>query len=407
MSTLVTPGPLHFRGALRLGLDWRKTPFKNYAGLRFYDSSATFPQLEVHRRSEYVHRMRMARWEIHNHANTNFRKDIVDLLTPLNAKHNIIRELVDKHRIEIHQIIHDKTCVLLVLRNWVNPLHDVEITRIVKALEKYSRRIRDKYEHIWKYVVAPSFEKGQTRLARYRGIQLYPCLPYILPKSLTTWLTETCKVDYSHAYPNQEHWASGLTELFRATLARLLGLHACTPTPALAQKLSTPESGLGKTHTQCIDPIISQAPPDALTPLVFDRGPPSTCACTPPPPSTMKKEENGAASAPFPLSSPFPVSAPNVPHPSNPFFPLIPDTSHKSILPLTTQPPTNPPHSTNERLRRISILAMHALEHGITGEKHLVHHAMQTWGVQKRTAREYAQLALSKLRNLDQEAKPR
>ena len=395
MSILATPGPLHFRGALRLGLDWRKTPFKNYASLRFYDSSGTFPQLEVHRRSEYVHRMRMARWEIHNHANTNFRKDIVDLLMPLNAKHNIIHELIDKHRIEIHQIIHDKTCVLLVLRNWVNPLHDVEITRIVKALEKYTRRIRDKYEHIWKYILAPTFEKAQTKLERFHGIQLYNCLPYILPKSLVAWLAEKCKVDYSYAYPNQERWPSGLTELFRDTLSRLLGLRACTPTPALVQDSSTPASGLGKTHTLHIDPIMSQAPPAAPTPLVFDRGPPPTCARTPPPPSDVKDKENGVASAPLSLFASL-------------FYPLTPDTSH--ILHIPSKP-TVPSSSVDyfkpitERAKRINVLYTYALEHGINSEKHLTYHSIRTWGVQRRVAREYAQLVIHRLHRLE-EAKP-
>lgn len=352
MSAAAPIGLVHFRGALRLGLDWRKTPFKNYAALRFYDSSGTFPQLEIHRRSEYVHRIRMARWEIHNYARSNFIKDVVDFLTPLNAKHNIIRELVDKRRIEIHRIIHDKVCILLVLRNWANNLHDVEIAHIARALDKAARRLRPNFERIWKYIVAPSFERGQTKLPRFHRIQLYDCLPYILPKSLTRWLAEKTSVDYSYAFPSREWWPSGLTELFRATLSRLLGLRACTPTPALTQGSSTPASALGKIHTLHIDPITSQTPPEASRSPVSDRGPPSPCARTPPAPLPMKKEENGAASAPFPLSSPVPVSTPNMSHPSNPFFPLIPDTSHKPILPPTTQPLTNPPHSTSERLRR-------------------------------------------------------
>ena len=404
MSTAVTPvGLLHFRGMLRQKLEWRETPSQHYTSFRFYSPTGNFN--DAPKCSEYIHRLRLARWEIHNHALDNFRKDIVDFLSVLDAKHDIIRERVGNHRIEIHRIIHDQVCVLLVLRNWVNPVHDVEIARIVQALDKCTRKMRSKYERVWKYIVAPAFEKAQTRLERFHGIQLYNCLPYILPKSLVTWLAERTGVDYSYAYASREMWPTGLTELFRATLARLLGLRACTPTPALTQGSSTPASPANKTHTLHIDPITTPTLLSPPTTPTFDRGPPPTCARTPPAPFPMKKEENGAASAPFPLSSPFPVSAPNVPHPSNPFFPLIPDTSHKPILPPSTQPPTNPPHSTNERLRRINVLAMYALEHAISGEKHLTHYAMQTWSVQKRTAREYAQLALTKLCNLE-EVKP-
>jgi len=397
VSTSAILGPLHFRGALRLGLDWRKTPFKNYAGLRFYDSTGTFPQLEIHRRGEYVHRFREARWEIHNYARTSLVKNVIDYLTAQQAKHTVMRELVDGHRVEIHQIIHNKTCVLLVLRNWVNPLHDIEITRIVKALEKYSRRIRDKYEHIWKYILAPTFEKAQTKLERFHGIQLYDCLPYILPKSLTAWLAQKTSVDYSYAYPSQERWPSGLTELFRATLGRLLGLRACTPTPAPVTSLSTPAGALVKTHTLHIDPITSQTPPEPPRSPVFDRGPPTPCTRTPPSPSTMKIGEDGSALAPTSLLSLF----------ASLFYPLIPDTLHTLHTPskqslFSSSVDYSKPVS--ERAKRINVLYAYALEHAINSEKHLTYHAMQHWGIQKRSAREYAQLVIYRLHRLDKEA---
>ena len=124
--------PLHFRAMLRLGRKWWGVPDRHCTGFRFYDPTSKFSNIE--KAGCFIHLYRQRRIEIHS----CMRRQFLNLLAPLKAygaKWNVRRVKVDRHYVEIIEVVCGWYCVLVALRNWCNPLFEEEVARIVKAFQ--------------------------------------------------------------------------------------------------------------------------------------------------------------------------------------------------------------------------------------------------------------------------------
>jgi hypothetical protein len=209
----------HVRARWRLQAkdDYRALPSKKLPGVTFVDPSGAFENVE--RLGEFVHRYRLQTPSIHAYA----RRKFIEATKPLDLGWQVHREPVKDTRVEIFEASNRNTCVLVVLRNWINPVSRQEITRVVTALNSLTAKLATKYERIWKYVVAPSLDKWQTTLDQFCEIRFFS-LPYIIPESLLDRLAKKTCVDYRAAFPHANEWDGRLIEQLQDILCDLLEL---------------------------------------------------------------------------------------------------------------------------------------------------------------------------------------
>jgi len=124
--------------------------------------------------------------------------------------------------VSVLEISHEGICILTIIRNWCNPLFQSEISRIKKILDSAADKVRSCYRRVWKYVLAPAIEKGQTGLDYFaEDIQIYP-VPYLIPAGLHKRCAYEADFDYGFSYPGDEYWPQSICNLLRNLFGRLL-----------------------------------------------------------------------------------------------------------------------------------------------------------------------------------------
>ncbi|MGB9023186.1 MAG: hypothetical protein WCC94_07105 [Candidatus Bathyarchaeia archaeon] len=206
------------RWRLRVKDDYRVLPARKVTGFTFVDPQNAF--VDVERRAEYVHRWRLATPAIHGYARKRF---IADIIRPLGVDWRVHRQPVKATRVEVFELSHSNSCVLIVLRNWVNPVFAIEITRVSKALNSLALELQQKYDQISKYIIAPALDGWQTTLDQFSTVQFYS-LEYIIPESLPDRLARKTGVDYRAAFPHRNQWDGYLVERLQGILRDLLAL---------------------------------------------------------------------------------------------------------------------------------------------------------------------------------------
>jgi hypothetical protein len=245
----------HVRARWRLQAkdDYRALPSKKLPGVTFVDPSGAFENVE--RLGEFVHRYRLQTPSIHGYA----RKKLVDeIIKPLNVGFQVHRQPVRDTRVEAFEISNCNACVLVVLRNWINPVFGSEITRVSTALNSLALKLATKYRRLWKYVVAPSFDKWQTTLDQFGDIHFFN-LPYIIPESLVDRLARKTGVDYRAAFPHANDWDRHLTEQLRGILRDLLTLDSADGNPLTVENRARTHVGLEAEHSVCKNTLAPQA----------------------------------------------------------------------------------------------------------------------------------------------------
>ena len=159
--------PLHFRAMLRLGRKWRYVPDRHYTGFRFYDTEARFDH--IHERAKYIHLIRQKRYEIHSYARRRFLEDVLVPLKAYGVKWAIKRYKFEGHYIEIIQVTCGWYCVLVVLRNWSNPLYEEEVARIVRALDACARNVSQWRVHVQASASVSSHQHTSTGKQKWKG----------------------------------------------------------------------------------------------------------------------------------------------------------------------------------------------------------------------------------------------
>ena len=130
------------------------------------------------------------------------------------------RQLVSHHRMEILEVCNDQVCILVVVRNWINPLFQTELSRIKTALDRMTKKLAKKHTQVWKYLIVPNTEKGQMTLDAFGDLHVYP-MPYLRPPGIDEWLKQEAGCEYS-AYTAESYWPQQLVELLQFTWRRLL-----------------------------------------------------------------------------------------------------------------------------------------------------------------------------------------
>jgi len=257
----------HFRARLRLCQRWHGIPSRTYTSFKFFDESGEFR--DIHKLAHYVYLKRSRRRTTHGWAREQFLNDIVRLLKLRTITVQVRRvRISDGRGVELVELTHEKAAVLIVLRNWVNPLFESELARAAEALETHARTIRHDFRFVWKCVIASGFEKGQTRLDRFSGIKLYE-LPYVVPKWLVNHLAAESGIDYSYAFPSRERWPTGLTDTVREVFTELLTAQA---TPVLDRRFGfacKPTRAAASTHISLDFNSPSKRASSLLTPPTY------------------------------------------------------------------------------------------------------------------------------------------
>lgn len=378
----------HFRARLRLCEEWRGVPSRTYTSFRFYDESGEFR--DIHKLAHYVHLKRLTRCTTHWWAREQFLNDIVRLLKLRHVTVQVRRVRVsDGRRVEVIELTHERAAVIIVLRNWVNPLFESELARAAEALEIHSSTIRHEFKHIWKCIIASGFEKGQTRLDRYCGIKLYE-LPYIVPRWLVNHLAAESGIDYSYAFPSREYYPTGLADTLRGVLTDLLQAQA---TPVLDRRFGfacKPACVAVSTHTPVESSSPSNPSPPLLTPPTYIdsiREPPSPQieigGCPGPPVHaklSLRQDTLGTCNNSSTERSPclYNVSA-CVGYETEP---LISDEQLRTARAIENR------YGRIDFLKSLSAWDLRLRDH----PWRVVVLAMRIWGLKKRTAREYAEI---------------
>lgn len=138
-TVTTTPGPStdrmgHLRNYLREGKTWRGVPSRRYPGCRFYDPTGSFRN--VRQIGHFIHLYRHAHGSIHFHARRHFL-DAVKPLAGVGVKCQVKRVKVDGHYAEVFEVSCGPVAVLVCLRNWVNPVFEREISRVVRVLKQH------------------------------------------------------------------------------------------------------------------------------------------------------------------------------------------------------------------------------------------------------------------------------
>jgi hypothetical protein len=322
------------------------------SGFRFAGPDGKFN--DVIKKAEYVYWRREYRRSIHGCAVNRF---VEDVLKPLGYHYERTIQWVRRRRVEILKVTYERNCVLLILRNWVNPLTNHEIEFLATALHYMTRklRLRDEYDHIWSFIMCQGLETGQTKLARFAAVNFYK-LPYLVSPELLRFFEQKSCINYSIAYPSVSNWSGDvLTELY--TKFRRL-LNNVQPED---RRLSEPSRARteGETAPQGRGDLNSNALYDSPTHIV----------------SIMTAPEKTSAGA-------------TEGQPSDP--PRV-----RELRPLD-------PNIKN-RQYRIAALHGYAYEGGYSSTdpklpQLLIRQAMLTWGVTRRTAKEYVEVVLMKMR---------
>jgi hypothetical protein len=124
----------HLRNYLREGKTWRGVPSRRYPGCRFYDPTGSFRN--VRQIGHFIHLYRHAHGSIHFHARRHFL-DAVKPLAGVGVKCQVKRVKVDGHYAEVFEVSCGPVAVLVCLRNWVNPVFEREISRVVRVLKQH------------------------------------------------------------------------------------------------------------------------------------------------------------------------------------------------------------------------------------------------------------------------------
>lgn len=379
----------HFRARLRLCQEWRGIPSRSCTSFRFYDESGEFRNM--HKLAHYVYLKRSRRRTTHGWAREQFLKDVVGLLKLRAVTSQVRRVKVSGgRRVELVELTNERAAVLIVLRNWVNPLFESELARAAEALETHARTIRHEFKYVWKCVIASGFEKGQTRLDRYCGMKLYE-LPYIVPRWLVNHLAAESGIDYSYAFPSREYYPTGLADTLRGVLTDLLQAQA---TPVLDRRFGfacKPPRVAASTHASSDSNSPSNLSPPLLTPPTYIdsiREPPSPQieigGCPGPPvhaklslrQDTLGTCNNSSTKERSPCS--YNVSA-CVGYETEP---LISDEQLRTARAIGNR------YGRIDFLKSLSAWDLRLRDH----PWRVVVLAMRIWGLKKRTAREYAEI---------------
>ena len=210
--------PLHFRAALRLGrnLEYSALPFKRLGGFRFA-SDDDFDGVE--KRAQFIWLRKRSSRDIHKWA----ERQLAAILNDIPGVRCQVRwERTRDRPVSVLEISHGDICILAIIRNWVNPIFQSEISRISKILNNAAEKVRGRYRKVWKYVLAPVVEKGQTSLDYFaEDVHVYP-IEYLIPAGLHERLAKEAGVDYSFAYGGREFWPLSIEDLLRNLFGRLL-----------------------------------------------------------------------------------------------------------------------------------------------------------------------------------------
>jgi hypothetical protein len=187
-------------------------------GFRFADPDSKFA--DVIKKATYVYWRRELRRSVHNYAMSRF---IADVLKPLNYSYEMIWQVVNHSHVRILKVTNDKNCILIVLRNRVNPLSNHEVEFLATALHRLARKLyrRDNFAYIWSFIMTQALEPGQTKLGRFGAINFCK-LPYLVSSELLRRVKQKSGIDYSAAYPSQTCWSGDDLTALCATIKRHL-----------------------------------------------------------------------------------------------------------------------------------------------------------------------------------------
>jgi hypothetical protein len=141
-------------------------------------------------------------------------------LAGLGVKCQVRRVKVDGHYAEVFEVSRGPVMVLVVIRNWVNPVFEREIVRVVRVLEQHARTVQleGRYNRVCMCLVAPALARGQTSLDRLHIRFL--SMEYIVLPSMVERIARQAGVDYSYAFPSQGHWSEVEIDRLRGELLR-------------------------------------------------------------------------------------------------------------------------------------------------------------------------------------------
>jgi hypothetical protein len=393
---------------LRLGRKWRYVPDRHYTGFRFYDTEARFDH--IHERAKYIHLIRQKRYEIHSYARRRFLEDVLVPLKAYGAKWAIKRYKFEGHYIEIIQVKCGWYCVLVVLRNWSNPLYEEEVARIVRALDACAKELFHSgeytYKRLYKCIIAPAYEHGQTKMERWRNFLHFFRMPYILLPSLVDSIARQAGIDYRHAYPSQPRWTTGACDCLRHALCNFFEIETT--------------AAIDATEYHRLFDLVSRAP----TPQPRTPDPSGSSSNFAPSPATTYLHidaimKPASKSPSLPMSGLDPPCAQRFP-PSNPSRPVLsPPVPKRTASP---RPSTlgekeeaqlrmwirDAKKMTNNRYYRIHFLKCFIIrnlalqrspQHITALARALIREA---WGLNRRTAQEYFTIAFSMLHDTEE-----
>jgi hypothetical protein len=399
----------HFRNYLREGKVWRGVPSKQYTGFRFYDTTGKFE--DVRKVGRFIHLYRHARGSIHFHARRHFLDDVVQPLAGLGVKCQVRRVKVDGHYAEVFEVSRGPVAVLVVIRNWVNPVFEKEISHVARVLEQYARAVHleGRFNRIYQCLIAPSLACGQTSLDRLHIRFL--SIGYIVLPSMVERIVRQAGVDYAYAFPSQGYWSEGEIDRLRGELLRLLQTEVTAALDATE-------------YTRTLEPGFLRAP----TPSLDTASQPVSGSDFAPTPYLFSSHidpirEKASKSSLLPTSGLDPPCARRFPS-SNPSRPV----SFPSVLKRTasTSPPTLGEEEeaqlkvwvrdartiTNRHYRinfvRCLIIRNLALQRSPPHITALIRALIRkAWGLNRRTAQEYCDIAYCMLHDNDETYKIR
>jgi len=210
--------PIHLRAALRLGQygKYRTLPAKRFDGYRFVSDNG-FDGVE--KRAQFIWLRKRSSRDIHKWAERQLAAILNDIP---GVRYQVRWERTRDRPVSVLEISHGDICVLAIIRNWVNPIFQSEISRISKILNNAAEKVRGRYRKVWKYLLAPAIEKGQMSIDYFaEDIHVYP-IEYLIPAGLHERLAKEAGVDYSFAYTGREFWPLSIEDLLRNLFGRLL-----------------------------------------------------------------------------------------------------------------------------------------------------------------------------------------
>lgn len=330
------------------------------SGFRFADPAGKFDELP--RKAAYVYWRREYRRSIHRCAVTRF---VEDVLRPLGYHYERTCQFVKRRRVQILKVTRERNCILLILRNWVNPVTNGEIEFLTTALHSAACKLRqrDEYDHIWSFIMCQELEAGQTKLSRFGAINFYK-LPYLVSPELLRFFEQKSGINYEAAYPSMSNWSGDTLTGLYGKLRRLLD------------------------YVQPENRRVSE-------------------------PLRARTNEETAHGTRFELNSNskralalYDSSTHIVPIMTAPVKTTDEGTEGQPSDPPRVRKPPPPSASLTKRQDRIGALANYALALGLRSNdpnlpRILMKEAVLAWGIQQRTARDYVEVVIIKLRRYE------